>query len=113
MSLDLDRALEIVDKLTAAGILAVLDPRSATPPCVLGTPANGRLDLACGFTAEWSWYVLVPGPGNLDAWRALVELRDAVLAVVPAERFDFLSYLLDPQSPSLPAYRIQFEEGIA
>lgn len=112
MTADLERAAEIVAKLTAAGVNATIDPRAATPPCILGTPPNGVLDVACGFTAEWAWYALAPGNANVDAWRILAELRDAAIAVLPIRRFDFLSYVLASGAEAVPAYRLQFEEGI-
>jgi hypothetical protein len=106
------RATEIVDKLQAEGISATLDPRSATPPCVLVTPPSGTYDLACGFTARWQLQLLVPGPGNADAFKALDELRDQVAGVLEVREFTFGSYALSPDNPPFPAYRIDFEEAI-
>lgn len=110
---DFERALEIAEKLRAEGIAATVDPRSATPPCVLGVPAGGRGDLGCGFTAEWRWVAMVPGPANADAWKALVALRDVVRSVVDVARWDFEPYSLSPEREPFPAYVLSFEEGIS
>jgi hypothetical protein len=107
------RGLELCAELEVAGIAATIDPRSATPPCVLGVPPNKRWDLGCGYTAEWQWFALVPGPANGDAFKALDALADQVAAVLPnVARADFVSYSLSPDGSPLPAYRITLEEGI-
>jgi hypothetical protein len=107
-----DRGLALVDKLTAAGIPATIDPRSATPPCVLVTPPNKTYDVGCGFTAVWSLIVLMPGGGNADAWKAVDALETAVAGTLTVERSTFISYVLSPDNPALPAYRIEFSEGV-
>lgn len=107
-----DRALQIVDKLKANRIPATVDPRSATPPCVLVTPPNGTLDISCGFTAEWSLIALAPGAGNADSFKALDGLRHSVCSLFPVDRFDLISYSLSPDNPPFPAYRIQMKEGV-
>jgi hypothetical protein len=106
-----DAALLIVDKLTAAGIVATSDPRAATPPCVLVVPPDLRFDLGCGATATWSLWALVPNPGNADAHKALAALVRDVAAVLPVERADLLAYALAADAPALPAYRMQYEEA--
>jgi hypothetical protein len=107
------RGLELVALLNLAGITATIDPRSATPPCVLGVPPAMRFDLSCGYTAEWQFFALVPGPANADAFKALVALAEQVADVLPnVTRADFVSYSISPDAPALPAYRIQLEEGI-
>lgn len=105
-------AQELVDKLTAEGVAAVCDPRAATPPCVLLSPPSLTFDVGCGATADWSVWLLAPGPANLDAWAALDELLRVVDGVVPIGRVDFLNYSVSPESPLLPAYRVQFTGGI-
>jgi hypothetical protein len=85
------RALELAAKIAAEGVPAVVDPRGATPPCVLVTPPNLRNDLSCGVTAEWQLFALVPGPGNADTWKALEVLTAAVFAVLDWARPDFVS----------------------
>jgi len=108
-----DRALELVGKLTADGIVATVDPRAATPPCVLVTPPNRTYDIACGYSADFVLWALVPGAGNADAFKALDGLCDAVAAVLDVSRADLQSYVLSPDAPPLPAYRIELvTEGI-
>lgn len=107
-----DRGLAIADALTAAGIAATVDPRSATPPCVLVTPPTKSYDIACGFTADWAVIALAPGPGNADSWKALDALETAIGAVLPITRSTFTQWALSADSPSLPAYRIEFREGV-
>jgi len=102
----------IVDKLEGAGINATADTRSATPPCVLVTPPDKDYDLACGATAHWRLFALAPNPANADTWIALDALVAAVLEVLPVERTRFASYVLANDAPALPAYRIEFDEGV-
>lgn len=106
------RALELVEILTAAGVRATVDPRSATPPVVLVTPPERTYDTNCGYTARWHLWALVPGPGNADAFVALDGLVDAVAALLPVERAEFMSYALTPDAPTLPAYRLEIVEGV-
>jgi hypothetical protein len=107
-----DAALALVDKLKAAGVNATADPRSATPPCVLVTPPDRTYDLSCGYTARWSVWALVPGTGNADAHKALDALADAVAETLPVASMTLGSYVLANDAPALPAYRIQFDEGV-
>ena len=107
-----ERAKEIAGKLTAAGIVATVDPRSATPPCVLVPPPERTYDLGCGYTARWNLWALVPGTGNADAHKALDELVDLVAAELPIERASLGSYVLSPDAPALPGYRLELSEGI-
>jgi hypothetical protein len=107
-----DAALAIVDKLKAAGVNATADPRSATPPCVLVPPPNRTYDVACGYTAAWSVWALVPGVGNADSHKALDALADLVAGVLPVERMTLASYVLAADAPALPGYRIEFDEGV-
>lgn len=107
----LARALELVEILTAAGVRAVADPRSATPPVVLVTPPDRTYDLACGYTARWKLWALAPGPGNADAWAALDELVDKVRTVLDVERATFSSYTV-AGAESFPAYQLDVVEGI-
>ena len=112
MSSDFDRAAQLVELLDAASITATMDPRSATPPCVLVTPPNFEDDLACGETAEWHLWILAPTTANADAWKALGDLRVAVRDTIGYRRADFASYSLSPDTPPLPAYHVTFSEGI-
>ena len=83
-----DRALELAEKIQAAGVPATVDPRSATPPCVLVTPPGRTYDLGCGYTAAWQLMALVPGPGNADAFKKLDELAAAVAGVLDVRVHD-------------------------
>ena len=108
-----DRGLEICDKLTADGLVATIDPRSATPPCVLGTPPSREYDLSCGYTAGWQWYAIVPGPANGDAFKTLDDLADRVAGILDVRTMTFTQYAISADTPPLPAYRINFSEGIS
>ena len=55
---------------------------------------------------------LVPGPANADSWLALDDMAELVAEVLPVERLDFVAYSLSVDSPPLPAYRIQFTQGV-
>lgn len=107
-----DRGLAIADLLVAAGISATVDPRSATPPCVLITPPTKSYDIGCGFTGDWALIAMVPGTANADAFKALDALETAVAAVLPVTRSTFTQWALSADAPPLPAYRIEFQEGI-
>lgn len=107
-----ERSVELAAALTTAGIRATADPRSATPPCVLITPAERTFDLACGYTARWNLYVLAPGIGNADAHKVLSELVDELADVLPLESAEPASYVLSPDAPALPAFRCQFTEAL-
>lgn len=108
-----DAQRAIVDKLTAAGVPATLDVRSATPPCVLVPPPDrDYVGSNCGYTAQWRLFVLVPNPLNADTAAKLDELADAAADVLPVERMALSSYVLSQDSPALPAYRIEFDEGV-
>ena len=108
-----ERAGELVGKLRAAGLAATLDPRGATPPCVLVPPPARTYDLACGYTARWQLVALVPGLANADAHKALDELTDTVAGV-----FDIVTvteiqpYSLSPDNPPFPAWRIELVEAL-
>jgi len=107
-----ERGLELVALLTAADIVATVDPRGATPPCVLVTPPTKTYDIGCGFTAGWQLIALVPGPGNADAFKALDALETQVAEVLPVTRSTLTQYSLSPDNPSFPAYRIEYTEGV-
>jgi hypothetical protein len=108
-----DAALAIVDKLTAAGVRATADPRSATPPCVLVPPPDRVYDIGCGYTARWRLVALVPNPGNADAHKALDALADSVAGVLPVERMNLTRYSLASDGEPLPAITVEFDEGVS
>jgi hypothetical protein len=107
-----ERGLELAGKIAAEGVAATVDPRSATPPCVLVHPPNYRDDVACGATAEWAVWCLAPATANADAWAALDVLLGAVTSSIEWDRADFMQYSLSPDAPGLAAYRVTFEEAI-
>jgi len=104
--------VEIAATLTAAGVVATADPRSATPPCVLVAPPRRTYDLACGYSARWNLWALAPGAGNTDAHKALDEMVDRLAELLPIEDAEPGSYVLSPDNPPFPAYRVEFLEGI-
>lgn len=107
------RALELVAALELEGITATADPRAFTPPCVLVPPPTRTMDLACGYTARWALIAAVPGIANADAHKALDALVDSVCAVLPIERGDPIAYTVDATQQGVPAYRLEFTEGIS
>lgn len=107
-----ERALELANELGSAGITATIDPRSATPPCVLIVPPDRTYDVGCGYTARWSLWVLVPGTGNADAHKALDALVDDVADVLPIQTATLQSYVLSADAPAVPAYRLDYDEGV-
>jgi hypothetical protein len=104
--------LTIAAKLVAQGVDATADPRSATPPCLLVEYPNLRWDVGCGATGEWSVIALAPGTANLDAVDTLQPLLAAAAAVLPVERADKVQYLLSPDNPPHPAYRLTFTQAV-
>jgi len=106
------RQRALAAELTAAGVPATSDPRSATPPVVLVPPPRRRNDVNCGYTAEWELVALVPGPGNADADVALSTMVDALEDLLPVTDSDPGSYVLSPDNPPFPAFRVHFTEGI-
>lgn len=100
--------------LTAAGVRATCDPRSVQPPCVLFTPPDTvRFDLGCGGTADVRALLLVPGPGQLDAWAALETLLPRVVDVlpVPPDELRTTAYTVDNSGP-MPAYELTFTTAV-
>jgi hypothetical protein len=107
------RALELAGKLNAAGITATVDPRAATPPCVLIPPPDRTLDITCGYTARWALVAMVPGNANADAHKALDALVDQVCAELPIERASVIGYSISADQQPVPAYRLEFTEGVS
>lgn len=102
----------VADKIAAEGVAATADPRAANPPCVLVEYPNMRWDLGCGATGEWAVVCLAPGTANLDAVDALEPLVAACAAALPVERADKTQYILSPDNPPAPAYRLTFTMGV-
>ena len=111
-----DAGMLWVEKLSAAGITATNDPRSATPPCVLvaiPTKDDTELQIPCGFTVSWQFVLLAPGAGNADAWLMLDQLDTAVRTVLPGRaRTTPTSYSLSAENPPLSAYLVEFDEAL-
>ena len=108
------RAAQLMAQLEAHGIRAVADPRSAVPPCVLLTPPRRTYDLPLpAYTATWELACLVPGPGTADAWVALDELVDNVVAALDLSDTTATpaSYQLAAAAEPLPAYIVTLTEG--
>lgn len=106
--------VDVVDALAGAGVDATCDPRSANPPCILVTPPRLNFDVGCGATAAWSIWALAPGPANPDAWVVLDELLAAArkAKIPPIEQSTFVNYRITPDAPPVPAYRIEFTQGV-
>lgn len=79
------RALAIAADLTAAGVRATADARNTNPPCVLVVPPHRDFDINYGYSAEWHLWVLAPGEGTADTWRALDSMLDVLTARFPLE----------------------------
>jgi hypothetical protein len=107
--------VELADKLAAAmpeDIVVTVDPRSATPPCVLITPPILAFDSGCGATATWAVFCLTPGTANADSWQALDDMLAVLNAELPIERSEHVGYQLSPDAPPVPAYRVEFTAGV-
>lgn len=109
-----ERGLELCEAIMGvdADVLATTDPRSATPPCVLVTPPRVTWDAMCSGTAQWQLVALAPGVANYDAWVVLDGLLAVVAKAVPVESHYFIGYSLAMGQPQLPAYLIQFTQGV-
>lgn len=107
----LARGAELVDKLTAAGLRATLDPATATAPCVLVIPPNLTFNLGCGATLRWQLVAIVPAAHTADrtSWQALDELVDAVAGVVDVASAALVAYTVSGRS--YPAYLLTWEEA--
>lgn len=109
-----EAATELVAKLSAAGIFATSDPRSATPPCVLVPPPISDLQTGmCGQYCSFDIYVLAPATANADSFRLLEWLSYWVRKALPNVTAQYPSqYNLSADSPPLPAYRLPLELGV-
>jgi hypothetical protein len=101
-------ALEICEKLKAAGVRATTDAGALTPPAVLVPPPRRVYDVACGFTAVWTVHAIAPAitGGDRVTWAQLDELVDAIASVYPVETAQPGAYVLE--SKTLPAYQVTF-----
>jgi hypothetical protein len=105
-----DAGAVIVEKLTAAGIRATMDPGALNPPAVLVVPPRRTYDVACGYTALWGLRAIVPAPtgGDHTAWAQLDTLVDAIASVYPVETATPYGYPTGSQI--LPSYLVTFQE---
>jgi len=106
------RALEICEKLEAAGVRATTDPGALNPPAVLVVPPRRVYDIACGYSAVWNVHAIGAGPtgGDRTTWAQLDDLVDAVASVFAVELAQPGAYVLGPNTH--PSYLVQFTEGI-
>ena len=113
----LDRALEICQKLEAAGIRATTDPSALALPAVLvSLPSDRTNDGMCSVTLTWQLDCIVPAPNGWDrtAWQMMDDLVAAVEATFPIERSRSMAF----QRPGLgwltsfPCYQATFTEAI-
>ena len=113
----LQRALEICEKLEAAGIRATTDPSALNLPAVLvSLPSDRTNDLNCGVSLTWQLDCIVPAPNGWDrsAWREMDLLVAAVEATFPIERSRSMAF----QRPGLawltsfPCYQATFTEAL-
>jgi hypothetical protein len=109
-----EAAALLVETLSAAGIFATSDPRSATPPCVFIPPPSSNLQQGmCSQWCSFDIYVLAPGTANADAFKMLEHLSYWVRKALPNITAQIPSqYNLSADSPSLPAYRLPIEIGV-
>lgn len=113
----LDRALELAELLTTAGLFATVDvgELAANLPGVLVPPP--RVDLAAGGygggLVTWR-LVLIAGAqaGAVDAWRQLDAALDQLADALPCELADPTSYQLPTGGDPLPAYTVTFTETV-
>ena len=106
-----DAAREIVAALTAAGLRATADVRSAVPPCVL-VEALPRLVFGhtlCGEpAATWAIVCLAPAPGTLAAADVVDALAAAVAAVLDVDDATPGAYQTGYAADPLPAYVLSY-----
>lgn len=106
---------ELADRITAAGVPAVIDERDMNPPCCLIRPPTLSWRFAGGrYDAQWTAVVVVPSAGRLAALGQLGQLAEAVAAgvrspVVTATPTDV--YLTDGSAP-VPGLEIAWTSKI-
>jgi hypothetical protein len=76
------RAAEVVDKLTAEGIRAVIDDRDINPPCVYLRPPVMTFKFGGCTALTYEVRVIVPDSGTRGALDALGPLVEAVQAAL-------------------------------
>lgn len=114
MSQATEYAAQLVDELRAADVKATNDPRAVNLPGVLVVPVPSRTyDLLAGYTASWTVVLLAPGVGDLSDAKALEDLADAVVTVLPQiTTVEAASYVLPNMPDPKPAYLCRFDTAI-
>lgn len=98
-------AVEAAEALTAAGMRAVVDPRSAVPPCIIVGPPTRTYDLGCGYSAAFTLVLLSPGQAA-DAFAQLDEWLDQLDDLVDIETATPGAYQLNGTGDPLVAYTV-------
>ena len=109
---DIQQATAWAEELTAAGVDAYTDPRSATPPCVLIVPPSQTFDTDCSALCSWRVYSMAPGPGNVDAWEALAAVQPFIVDVLPVETRLYVAVSLSPDAAPYPAFCYLLEGSV-
>ena len=101
-------ALDICEKLKAAGIRATTDTGALKPPAVLVPPPRRNYDLACGYSQVWNVEAIAPAitGGDRVTWAQLDDLVDAVAATFAVETAIPRAYVLEGKT--LPSYLVTF-----
>lgn len=109
---DLAQATAWAEALSAAGVAAYTDPRSATPPCVVISPPGQRYPTDCEALSAWRIYAIAPGGPNLDAWATLAEMQPAIVDILPVQERLWVAAVLSPDSGPMPAFCYLFERSV-
>lgn len=106
-----DRALELAELLTAAGVPTTTDIATAGPGVAVITPPTLEFDLLSGSTSlTWTVTVTAPGPGNGQAWHGLDDLVDKVRELLDVDTARPAA--LEVGSSLLPAYALTFADVV-
>lgn len=108
----LDRALEIVGELEAAGFRATTDPAAVAAPCILVPPPDLTFDVGCGVTVEWHLVALAPAVQTADrtSWETLDTLVDGLADLFTIESGIVTPYVVNGRS--YPSYTLTMREAI-
>jgi hypothetical protein len=104
---------DIVDRLTADGIRAVIDARDANPPCVQVRPPVISWRFGKGADAEWTALLMV---GDVGTAQALKQLSELVELVQQALGFAAVNGRPDeailPDGSTVPVYLLTWNQRI-
>lgn len=112
MASDYEVALDYAAKLEAEGVAATVDPRSATPPCVLLGTTGEDPGGYCAANTDFYAALLLPGVWNADAWKLAAQLRPAIRAVIPWAHGAYVMYRLALDAPPIPCWIYTWTEGV-